>query len=423
MTTSGSIPHIHDALWQAQLLRSALQSDKVRVGYFIGAGCPLGIYDENGESSLKLIPDVNGLTIKVRQRILETDPIRYPEEPLIPCWDKLNQSCKEGGIESPNVEDLLSELRTLSSRRGTSDIDGISKKTLQALDNEICSHIAAEVGKPLPTHRCSYNRLASWVGGLQRVAPVELFTTNYDLLLEEALEQQRVPHFDGFVGSHEPFFDLSSIEEDVIPQRWTRLWKLHGSINWQRREDGTVFRVSNKAAVGKAMIYPSHLKYDQSRRMPYLAMLDRLRAFFRGGRNNMGFGPPVLVVCGYSFSDIHLNEVLLEGLASNQAAQCFALAYTPLADSQKAIELAVRYPNLTVIALDGAVVGTKIGKYQFWPSPASSNEPWLRTDLISSGADTQPQYLPSSLLGDFHFFGLLLQQLYGGQEEERHVSH
>lgn len=75
----------------------------------------------------------------------------------------------------------------------------------------------------------------------------------------------------------------------MIPARWTRLWKLHGSINWEKNEETVngnkvtrVVRVTREAAAGKVMIFPSHLKFEQSRRMPYLAMLDRLRAFFEG---------------------------------------------------------------------------------------------------------------------------------------------
>jgi hypothetical protein len=34
----------------------------------------------------------------------------------------------------------------------------------------------------------------------------EIFTTNYDLVIEKSLEAIRAPYFDGFVGSYEPFF-------------------------------------------------------------------------------------------------------------------------------------------------------------------------------------------------------------------------
>lgn len=55
---ASTLAEAHDAGHQALLLREALQSDKARVGFFLGAGCPLGIYDESGTTSLRHIPDV-----------------------------------------------------------------------------------------------------------------------------------------------------------------------------------------------------------------------------------------------------------------------------------------------------------------------------------------------------------------------------
>jgi SIR2-like domain len=418
--TAPPINDIHDAAHQTRLLREALQSDKVRIGYFLGAGCPLGIYDEKEQASLKLIPDVAGLTMNVREKLGEHDIGKPPIEALAPLWDKLAAACTDGAISSPTVEHLLTELRTVCSRRGNSEVDGMAKALLAILDTRICDLIAEEVGKPLPKHRCAYHRFASWVGGLQRIAPVEIFTPNYDLLLEEALELQRIPHFDGFVGAREPFFDLASIEQDAIPARWTRLWKLHGSINWQKRDDGGVFRVAGQAAVGKAMIYPSHLKYDQSRRMPYLAMLDRLKAFFRSGGHTQGFGPPVLVICGYSFCDEHLNEVLLDGLSGNRSAQCFVLAYPKLATVREVVALAANRPNLTVIAYDGAVIGTREGSYRNGVAINNGTpEPWLAVETITHPDTTERTELVRCRLGDFHFFGLFLEQLCGRNPNDK----
>lgn len=406
---------MHDAAHQVRLLREAVQSAKVRIGFFLGAGCPSGIYDEKNEKSIRHIPDVAGLTLSVRESLLSAD--KEATLSLTPIWDKLIESCKCSIETIPNVEHVLTEIRTLCARRGNSDVDGVSKENLKILDRKICDAITKEVGKSLPSHRCAYHRFASWISGIHRIAPVEIFTPNYDLLIEEALETQGVPHFDGFVGAREPFFDIASIEQDSIPPRWTRLWKLHGSINWQKRDDGTVFRVAGKAADGKMMIYPSHLKYDQSRRMPYLAMLDRLKAFFRAGGQSPGFGPPVLVVSGYSFSDDHLNEVLTDGLRGNRSAQCFVLAYDSLSKSKPIVEMAIKQPNLSLIASDGAVVGTRPGLYRH-ASSGMSTEPWVSVEAAVPEVDATPANLTRSRLGDFHYLCLLLEHLCGTKPDD-----
>lgn len=413
ISSASLLPVLHDAAQQARNLRQVLQDDKQRIGCFLGAGCPLGVYDEKGERSVVLIPAVAELTKRVAEGLESADKAPGSSSVFKKNWDALCNECKSADGTSPTVEDVLTELRTLAHRRGSAPMLEMTKQDLSDLDDKVCALIVAEIRKPLPAYRNSYSRFASWIGGVHRDSAAEIFTPNYDLLFEQALEQHPLPHFDGFVGSREPWFDLASIEHDAIPPRWTRLWKLHGSINWEKSEETLngnkitrVVRVTREAAAGKVMIFPSHLKYDQSRRMPYLAMLDRLRAFFRGT------DAPRLVVCGYSFLDEHLNEVLLDGLRGNRNAQCFALMYSELSQHQRVVEYAIRQSNLTVLAWDGAVVGTRSGRYRPGTTGGNEHAPWLTEQLVKGSESEGPH--PFCRLGDFHYFGLFLEQLCGG---------
>lgn len=428
--TKPSLEALHDAAQQAGNLRSVLQDDKQRIGCFLGAGCPLGIYDKAGTKSIVLIPAVMDLTKKVAEGLQAADSATGATSEFKKNWDSLSKECKSDGGTEPTVEDVLTELRALANRRGNAEVLGMSKKVLNDLDAKICALITAKMNMTLPEYRCSYNRFASWIGGVYRTSPVEIFTPNYDLLFEQAFEKHPLPHFDGFVGSREPWFDLSSIEHDAIPARWTRLWKLHGSINWEKREetvDGAqitrVIRVTGEAEEGKVMIFPSHLKYDQSRRMPYLAMLDRLKAFFHGNASSNRNAPvkqdddaPRLIICGYSFLDDHLNEVLLDGLRGNRSAQCFALMYSNLEDHPRAVKYAEKQGNLTVLAKDGAVVGTRVGLYRPGSPSIKNAEPWLLEE--NSVVSGKPVNALRCLLGDFHYFGLFLEQLCGARSND-----
>lgn len=253
-----SLPAIHDAAQQARNLRQVLQDDKQRIGCFLGAGCPLGVYDAAGSKSVVLIPAVVELTKRVAEGLYASDTAFGSTSKVKANWDALCTECKPSDDQSPTVEDVLTELRTLANRRGSAEILGMSKKDLSELDDKVCALISVEMLKPLPPYRNSYSRFASWIGGVHRDSSAEIFTPNYDLLFEQALEQHPLPHFDGFVGSREPWFDLASIEHDTIPARWTRLWKLHGSINWEKSEETSngnnvtrVVRVTREAAAGK----------------------------------------------------------------------------------------------------------------------------------------------------------------------------
>ncbi len=403
---------LHDVCHQVHLFREALQSEKRQLGFFLGAGCPLGIYDKDGMQSLKYIPDVAGLTTAIGND-LEDGEVQFKS-----FWGKLAAACKTDKLPNPNVEHILTQLRTICALKGTTVLDGMSADGLRKLETKICGLIANAVGKNLPQHTNAYHRLAAWISFIDRVSPVEVFTPNYDLLLEEALEQYKVPFFDGFVGAREPFFDLVAMEQDAVPPRWTRLWKLHGSINWIKRKDESVFRCSYPAVPKEGeqlLIYPSHLKYEQSRRMPYLAMIDRLRAFFRDTSSPTNQTPsnPVLVMCGYSFADDHLNEVLLDGLRGNRSAQCFAFMYLGIANCETAVSHARKHANLSVIAWDGAVIGTRLGSYkpidQSTIVPNAGFEAAPQSDKGSNGS------IGAGLckLGDFHHFALFLETQFG----------
>lgn len=390
---------LHDISHQVHLLREALQSEKRRVGFFLGAGCPLGIYDATGKQSLKHIPDVAGLTTVVATAL-------NGEPTFKECWVKLTDACKTEKVPIPNVEHLLTQLRTICALKGTIPVDGMTAGTLLKLDARICELIASTVGKSLPEYTNSYHRFAAWIGHIDRVNPVEVFTPNFDLLFEEALEKYAVPFFDGFVGAREPFFDLAAMEQDAIPPRWTRLWKLHGSINWIKRTDDSVFRCHPAGKEQQLLIYPSHLKYEQSRRMPYLAMIDRLRAFLCHTNS-------LLVICGYSFADDHLNEVLLDGLRGNRSAHCFALMYSGLMKCGNLATYATKHANLSVLAWDGAVIRTRPGSYK--PIDHAMLAPGVGFDIISpvKEASAETPGTVACQLGDFHHFTLFLEKQFG----------
>lgn len=291
-----------------------------------------------------------------------------------------------------NLEQILNYIRTLMSLPGTQDVRGIAVDTLAKLDADVTNTVKRHVSEDLPAGDSAYASLAVWIGAVRRLSATQIFTTNYDLLIEQSLERQRIAYFDGFMGSREPSFDLQAVEEDQLPSRWTLLWKLHGSINWSQDQAGNVVRkVLDLADPTSALVYPSHLKYDQSRRLPYLAMMDRLKTFMRKPG-------AVLVTTGFSFRDQHINEVLDQSLRANPTASVQALLYGQLAGYEEARAMARNLPNLVLIAEDAGVVGT-------------IDAPWAATD-----ADDGTQVETKSDLGDFAVLGDLLRGMTGERE-------
>jgi SIR2-like domain len=387
-------------------LLQRLAPNKMRIGFFIGAGCSLSIRDADGKP---LIPDIGGLTKQVKDSLDKDATLKALAQT---AWDRVIAR----GIPTPTVEDVLSHIRTLKSLCGEaekSEIDGFSADILRKLDLAICEQVRTIVNRPIPTSDSAYHVLASWIQAIPRERAVEIFTTNYDLSLEQALEEQLVPYFDGFVGSDSAFLDLDSMAEDDLPPRWARLWKIHGSINWWMTAKQKIRRSRDIVVGEQLLIYPSHLKYDQSRQMPYYAMLDRLRVFLRTDQC-------VLLTCGYSFGDEHINAVIAQGLSGNSNAACLGMIFNDRINAPKGVELAKRHANLTLLAADGGVVGTID---RAWETTVKDDNPAypiaVATD-IPAGRTLAPADRCKWLLGDFAALGrLLAHQLSSRDIEQR----
>ncbi|MHB8789933.1 MAG: SIR2 family protein [Desulfobulbaceae bacterium] len=375
---------------QLDILQQALESDKSLIAFLLGAGCPASISIQCEEKTTPLIDTIEGLT----KQICENTSCK--------SIDKIIARISSANASSANIEDILSHVRLLIEVVLESNIDGLTKKMLEDLEIAICEEITNAVNKELPSNETPYHYLASWIRGIPRTNPVEIFTPNYDLLMESALETRNVPYFDGFIGSKRAFFDLHSIEHEKLPSRWARLWKLHGSINWWRDPSGKIFRGHSQFAGNKQMIYPSHLKYEESRRMPFYAMQDRLGHF-------LATGQAVLVTCGYSFIDKHLNAIILERLSANPRAICFGLLYSDLENYPGALACAKETSNLSLIASDGAFVG---GQKVVWGDAESGMADHYKDYLDKEiGEEKHPSKIKCKI-GDFQILGkFLLNQL------------
>lgn len=335
-------------------LRQILSQGRKRIGLLVGAGAPVSIklnaegrIDPNGKP---LIPDVARLTEDVVNSLEASD--KKIVEQIIQELDK-----------NPNIEIILTRVRLLSQAIGSAKVYGYTGKDYNNLASQICQNIGKLVAARLPNEPNPFSELVAWVGGTQREHPVEIFTPNYDLLFEEAFERARLPYFDGFSGAHRPFFDPPSITSDFLPSRWSRLWKIHGSLGWEP-EGNYIVRTGRRDAT--SLIYPDHLKYDQITRQPYSALFERLRAFLTT--------PDTLLICtGFSFSDYHITAVIDESLASNTHTAVLVFQFEPIGDDSPSTKLALRRPNLSVYAPDGAVIYGVKGR---WIPGEPLNDEW-----------------------------------------------
>jgi len=187
------------------------------------------------------------------------------------------------------------------------------------------------------------------------------------------------PYFDGFSGCYEPFFCAEAVEDMQAYPELVKLWKLHGSLGWFIRERDGIISRDRKADVEAMLIYPSHLKYRASKKQPYIGLIDRLCEFVQQDDT-------ILITCGYSFGDEHINERLMTSIRRGANSHVIAFYYDEsrddkgkyqygLADKQNALaQLAINgsQGKLSVLGFRHAVIGGKHGPWRLSAEPNPS---------------------------------------------------
>ena len=341
---------MHDPYAIALSLREQLASEKRRLGFLMGAGTSMSVG----------MPGIDKLTVDVEEQLDKREKDLFTH---------IKKEVARSQSKDPNVEDVLNRIRLCreiigdSSDKECETLKG--KDDAKNLDVKICKAIYDIVKMDPPEGNTPFITFAQWLHALHgnRDWPVEIFTLNYDLIFERAMEQVGLPYFDGFVGSVEPFFVPESVEADGIeeresvypPNNWSRLWKLHGSIGWCLRKDlstekSRIARLTNyQPKEGEELIiFPSREKYEDSRKLPFITFQDRLRKFLTKGE-------VLLIIVGYSFSDYHINEIIFQSLRSNNRLAVVALINGNL--TEDIIEYGKAYRNIAFYGEDKACIG------------------------------------------------------------------
>lgn len=351
------------------------------IGFLFGAGtsCAFGL------------PTIDKLTLDVKTNLPDDDK---------KLFDDMEASLKAiTGKSSVTIEDDLNYLRQIRSLTNDSpdyEFNSISGQKAKELDQATCKLIFENIQRSEDKADISKMRqFIAWYESANRNFLKEIYTTNYDMIVEMALEANYTPYFDGFIGSYEPFFSPETIEGFISGEdstrSWIRLWKIHGSLNWMKK-DGTatsnerIIRVGKiNSPVNELMIYPSKEKYSLSRKQPYIAYFDRLKQYLQHGE--------VVFICtGFSFGDQHINEIIFNALKQNNRLHVIVLCFS---DTQvDAMESDCKaHMNLAVLGRKKMIASGTIKK---WIYEESTEKAFQDSDLYWDKSKNE------FLLGDFN---------------------
>ena len=222
-----------------------------------------------------------------------------------------------------NLEDFLSTLfhyRPYVPDTDTDKFNNSIKKILQLIkENTTYSYDSKEL-----KHGTLLNFLSNLSG--KDGNKFSVITTNYDVLIEEAAAANNFVIFDGFNFTPLPKFDSNIFEWNLVKEvqnintreveykdKTFNLVKIHGSLTWEKQDDGTILRKDkdNITDTDKmVMVFPSSDKYAQSYQEPYFELFTKFQDLIK--RPNT-----LLISSGFSFADVHISKMVTQALKNN----------------------------------------------------------------------------------------------------------
>ncbi|WP_417547006.1 SIR2 family protein [Marinobacter segnicrescens] len=257
------------------------------------------------------------------------------------------ESAERSGRDQANIEDQLRVanelLRGLEILGKQTDAEGLSTELKAIIENFGESILQsertiAEAGES--ERQKAWNTLITFLMSFASRTGVRdrlnIFTTNYDRLIEAGAEVAGLHLLDRFLGNLMPVFRSSRLDLDMhynppgirgeprYLEGVARFTKLHGSVDWIQAEQdirriGLPFGAEHikpyldapglrGVDANKLMIYPNSAKDRETADYPYVELFrDFAAAICRPNST--------LVTYGYSFGDEHINRVIRDMLS------------------------------------------------------------------------------------------------------------
>ena len=271
--------------------------------FLLGAGC----------SKCAGVP----LTAELTAKTLESELLDATTKNILASIEELFK-----GAVGANIEDYLSELVDLvaiaerrdarGATKDTASLKGVDynattlKDAVDQIKEAIAKVIDVEVDLEVHWKFIQAVHRPSRPGRAVTTRSVDYLVLNYDTLIESALALEKLCYADGMNGGNSAWWDVTTYDMNGLA---ARVLKLHGSIDWSEMSGDPLPRRIAKSLMlptgseRKVLIWPASTKYRETQRDPYAQLSSLARSVLRpeSGRQT------VLTVCGYSFSDSHIN--------------------------------------------------------------------------------------------------------------------
>ncbi len=197
---------------------------------------------------------------------------------------------------------------------------------------------------------------------------VNIFTTNFDMFMEDSCERLNIPYNDGFSGQINPIFSVANFNkvqkykslqfDNTSDIPLFNIIKLHGSLSWQtkneeiRYSDGSHISSDLESKSGDdfengykdiAVINPNAEKHFETvLDTNYASMLRKFTLELEKENS-------VLILVGFSLADKHIKNLLYGVMRSNPTLVVIYFSYSKYDEATDKFE-EKKHPNLYVIS-------------------------------------------------------------------------
>lgn len=298
------------------------------------------------------------------------------------------------GAKTANIEDYLSELVDLvaiAERRGlrgaTSDTVALNgsdytakqlKDAVEQIKRAIAEVININITMEVHWKFIQAVHRPSRPGRIDPARPVDYLVLNYDTLIESSLALEKLRYADGMNGGISAWWDAATFEVGGLD---ARVLKLHGSIDWSELPDDPLPRRIAKSLTlpdgndRKVLIWPASTKYRETQRDPYAQLAGLARCIL----HPQSGAQTVLMVCGYSFGDSHINIEIERALRESDGdltMVVFTFDEEPTGDLKRLHEDKGVTDQVRIYARKGFFHGTTVAK-------SAVELPWWKFENIT----------------------------------------
>lgn len=317
------------------------------------------------------------------------DQIRTANELIkgleIYCTNKNN----EGDGLSKKISQLKNELQ-----------EGLVKFANHILENEktIVYSYTKEVSEYL------INFLISFASRSATRERLNIFTTNYDRIIEYSAEMAGIRLIDRFLGTINPIFRSSRLDVDMhynppgirgeprYLEGVARFTKLHGSLDWIMQGDvvkrialpygaNSIEKYSN--ADSTLMIYPNAAKDRETSEYPYVELFRDLAAAVCRPNST-------LVLYGYSLGDQHINRVI-EDMLTIPSTHLVIISWSDEGDRIKRFYDRVKRPAQISLLIGNHFGDLKMLVDHYLPKPSIDRTTIKMADLLKARGIVEPE--------------------------------